>query len=470
MLLQYFYDDKLAQASYLVGCQAANEAVVIDPARDVQPYIKAAEEHGMTITGVMETHIHADYLCGARELADRTGAVLYVSDEGPAEWKYENIDKLNHQLLKDQDQIKLGKIRFDVMHTPGHTPESVSFLVTDGGAEADEPLGIFTGDFVFVGDIGRPDLLEKAAKQKDTAAAGAEDMFHSLEKFKQLPDFTQVLPGHGAGSACGKSLGSVPSSTVGYEKRFNWALQYTDKEQFKQDLVEDQPEPPVYFAEMKRVNKEGPAFLKDLADPEVMGKELLQEAVSTGQVIDTRPPEQFAAAHMEGVMNLPLNKSFTNWAGWLLNYEDPIYAIVEENQVDELKTALRSIGLDQLKGWANPSIAMTIGKPQSFDQLTPEQASDWIESGSVHVLDVRGAAERKNGYVEGSTHIMLGELPHRIKEVPTDKPVLVQCGTGLRSAIGASILQKNGITDVKNMMGGFGRFAKMGSEDVIVDG
>lgn len=218
MLLKYFYDSNLAQASYMVGCQQSNEAVIIDPARDIAQYVETANKEGMKIIGSLETHIHADFVAGSRELAAQEGATMYLSDEGSADWKYENLENVPHQLLKDGDQIKVGNLTFTVLHTPGHTPESISFTLIDGGIPAEDPMGIFTGDFVFVGDVGRPDLLEKAAKMEGTSEEGAKQMFGSLKKFKQLPDHLQLWPGHGAGSACGKALGAVPSSTVGYEK------------------------------------------------------------------------------------------------------------------------------------------------------------------------------------------------------------------------------------------------------------
>ncbi|EMI52833.1 MBL fold metallo-hydrolase, partial [Rhodopirellula sallentina] len=220
MLLKYFYDQKLAHASYMVGCQRANEAVIVDPGRDIEQYLEMAEREGVRVVAVAETHIHADYVSGARELADRVGAKLYLSDEGPDEWKYLYADQYDHEFVHDGDSFMIGKIRFEVMHTPGHTPESISFVVTDQGGGADEPMGIFTGDFVFVGSIGRPDLLEEAAKIEGTAEPGARDLFRSAERFKAMPDYLQVWPAHGAGSACGKGLGAIPSSTVGYRKRF----------------------------------------------------------------------------------------------------------------------------------------------------------------------------------------------------------------------------------------------------------
>jgi len=243
LLLRYFYDEKLAHASYLAGCQETGEAIVIDPGRDLEPYFQAAKAEGVRIVAATETHIHADFVSGLRELGEAHQVKLYLSDEGDEDWKYQYADGLNHQLVKDKDRFAVGSLVFEVMHTPGHTPESISFLLTDRGGNADRPMGIFTGDFVFVGDVGRPDLLEKAAGYQGAAEAGARAMFRSLQKFKQLPDYLQVWPAHGAGSACGKALGAVPSSTVGYEKLFNWALAHANEEEFVRALLDGWTDP-----------------------------------------------------------------------------------------------------------------------------------------------------------------------------------------------------------------------------------
>ena len=267
MLLKYFYDEALAHASYLVGCQRSGEALVIDPGRDVEPYLSFAKSNGLTIVGAAETHIHADFVSGARELAERCGATLYLSDEGPTEWKYQYLDQVDAKLLKNGAKFTVGNLRLDTLHTPGHTPESLSFLLTDVGGGAHEPMGIFTGDFVFVGSIGRPDLLETAAGVAGSAEVGARELYHSMRRFRELPDYLQVWPAHGAGSACGKGLGAIPSSTVGYETRFNPALQFDDEQAFVHYILADQPETPFYFGVMKRVNKAGPALVDSL--PEV---------------------------------------------------------------------------------------------------------------------------------------------------------------------------------------------------------
>ncbi|HMR18992.1 MAG TPA: MBL fold metallo-hydrolase, partial [Sphingobacterium sp.] len=251
MFFQQIYDKTLSQASYIVGCQAKNMAIVIDAKRDIDSYLDIATQNKLKITHIAETHIHADFLSGSRELAHVTGADLYLSDEGGEDWQYE----FEHIGLKDGDIIPVGNLTLEVLHTPGHTPESICFILRDHPA-SDVPVMIFTGDFVFVGDIGRPDLLETVAGLVGTKEIGAQQMFYSLKRFAALPDFVQVWPGHGAGSACGKSLGAVPSSTVGYEKIRNWAFQFgEDYEGFKNFLLSDQPEVPTYFAMMKRLNK-----------------------------------------------------------------------------------------------------------------------------------------------------------------------------------------------------------------------
>jgi hydroxyacylglutathione hydrolase len=266
VFMRMIYDEKLAQAAYLIGCQRTGEAVVIDPERDVDRYIDLAKDNGLRIVATAETHIHADFVSGSRELAERVGAKVYVSDEGDADWKYEWLDKkvgggsYDHQLLKDGDSFKIGNIELKAIHTPGHTPEHIVFLVTDHGANATEPIGMATGDFVFVGDLGRPDLLETAAGHAGAMEPSARRLFSTVKKLGEIPDFVQIWPAHGAGSACGKALGAVPMSTVGYEKRFNPAIQAAATEQgFVDFILTGQPEPPMYFANMKRDNKVGPA-------------------------------------------------------------------------------------------------------------------------------------------------------------------------------------------------------------------
>lgn len=459
MLLRFFYNDQLAQASYLVGCQASGEAIVVDPARDIKPYLCAAEDQGMRIVAAAETHIHADFVSGARELAECTGAALLLSDEGGADWKYGYLAAYRHVLLHDQATFFVGNLRFDVLHSPGHTPEHIALVLTDT-AGADRPMGIFSGDFVFVGDVGRPDLLEKAAAQAGTAETGARQMFHSLARFKQLPDYLQVWPGHGAGSACGKALGAVPSSTVGYEKLFNWALQHDEEEAFVAALLAGQPEPPRYFATMKRLNKLGPQVLHGL--PSKIQRRPIQDLTwllnSGARVVDTRPPEAFAAAHIPGTINIPYGSSFVNWAGWLIGYDQPFYLIAERHGVEQIARDLSLIGLDDLAGYFEPPTLggwQEAGLPlQSYQMATPRQVAQRILANEVTVIDVRNQTEWQEDRLAAAQHIMLGYLEDQIAALPRDKPLVVHCRTGIRSAIAASLLQAQGVPTVINMLGG----------------
>jgi hydroxyacylglutathione hydrolase len=466
MLLKYFYDDKLAHASYMVGCQVTNEAVIVDPGRDIELYLREAAAQGMRIVGAAETHIHADFVSGARELAERTGATLYVSDEGDADWKYHYLNEYPHQLLRDGDCFMVGNIRMVTMHTPGHTPEHISFVLTDTMG-ADRPMGIFTGDFVFVGSTGRPDLLEKAAGVKDTAVVGARQLYQSVQRFKELPDYMQVWPAHGAGSACGKGLGAIPSSTVGYEKLFNPMLTIDDEEFFIDMLLEGQPEPPKYFAVMKRVNKEGPAILGGFATPAQLAISQMPDLLASGaMIVDTSAAQAFAQAHIPGTINIPL-ASLPTWAGWLVDYEKPVYLIIDPARVQEAVRDLAYIGIDKVTGyWADTAVAewQQSGKSsQSYAVVPATELAQKIFNGEVTVVDVRSQTEWDEGHLPGASHIMLGYLPERAAElVNSDKPIVVQCRSGARSGIGASILQAQGAANVINLAGGIREWAKAG--------
>ncbi|MCB0212958.1 MAG: MBL fold metallo-hydrolase [Anaerolineae bacterium] len=463
MLLKYFYDDKLAHASYMVGCQATGEALVIDPARDTRPYLEMAAENDMKIVGAAETHIHADFLSGARELAQQTGAKLYLSDEGDENWKYEFSPRFDIQLVKDGDTFKVGNIIFEVMHSPGHTPEHISFIITDS-AGANKPIGIFTGDFVFVGDIGRPDLLEEAAGIKGTSEPGARQMYKSIQRFKQLPDYMQVWPAHGAGSACGKALGAIPSSTVGYEKLFNTAMSYEDEDQFVKALLDGQPEPPFYFAMMKKLNKVDRDVLDELPEPERLDLEQLKEKLDAGaMVVDKKKKKNSAAGHILGTINIPEDNSFTNWAGWMLSYDQPFYLIATQDAAYQAVRDLAYIGLDKFDGYVTPeAVEQWPEELQSYASTTSDEVAQQIKNGDVTVLDVRGTSEWLEGHLPQAQHIMLGYLPNRVNEVPTDKPVVVHCRTSNRSAIAASVLQAKGIANVIKMKDGYSGWAAAG--------
>ena len=466
MILKRFYDGKLAQASYLIGCAATGEALVVDPNRDVNEYIQAAEAEGVRVTHVTETHIHADFVSGSRELASRTGAQLLLSDEGDADWKYEYAREAGAGLLTDGSRFWVGNVLLEALHTPGHTPEHLSFLVTDTAA-ADQPIGVLTGDFVFVGDVGRPDLLETAAGVTGAMEAGARTLFHSLQRFKARPDYLQVWPGHGAGSACGKDLSSVPYSTVGYERRFNWAFTVEDEDEFVRMVLTGQPEPPRYFARMKQLNREGPRILGGFPHPDRLAAEQLPRILDNGAlVVDTRPAAEYAVGHVPGTLNLPLDNSFPTWAGWLIPSERDLYLIADKPQSEEAVRDLAMVGLDRIAGWfgidALDAWTRSGRAPGTVPQVSPRQLTERSGGGDAIVLDVRDPAEWQAGHLPGVQNIPVGHLSERLDEIPRGEAIVVHCQSGARSAIAASLLQAQGFGDVANLTGGFAAWEAAG--------
>jgi hydroxyacylglutathione hydrolase len=483
MIVKRFYDEKLAQASWLIGCAATGEAVVVDANRNVEQFIRAAEDEGVRVTHVTETHIHADYVSGSRELAHRTGAQLYLSDEGGEDWKYQFAAEAGAVLLRDGDRFDVGNIRMDVMHTPGHTPEHLTFLVTDRAA-TDRPIGAFTGDFVFVGDVGRPDLLEKAAGITGTMEAGARVLFRSLERFREQPDYLQIWPGHGAGSACGKGLSAVPTSTVGYERLYNWAFRIEDEDEFVEAVLAGQPEPPKYFAEMKRINKEGPALLGGFRRPERLPASRMKEVLeSGGLIVDTRPAAAFAVRHVPNTINIPLDRSFTTWAGWLVPYEKDFFLLADDrctHCIDEAVRNLAMIGLSRIAGYfgteAVDAWEAAGRRLQSISQISAGELAEVARRDEISIVDVRGETEWESGRIapagSGSArvhHIPLGYLADRLSEISTDRPVAVYCQSGGRAAIASSLLQANGFQKVLNFSGGYAAWKEEGRPTVAGD-
>lgn len=465
MFMRMVYDEKLAQAAYLIGCQKTGEAIVIDPERDVDRYIELAAANDLRITAVAETHIHADFLSGARELAERVGAKVYVSDEGDQDWKYQWLDQkvgggsYDHQLLRDGDAFFIGKIELRAIHTPGHTPEHLVYMVTDHGGGATEPIGIATGDFVFVGDLGRPDLLETAAQQAGAMEPSARRLYKTVHKLDDVPDFVQVWPGHGAGSACGKALGAVPMSTIGYEKRFNPAIRAaTSEDAFVDFILSGQPEPPLYFATMKKLNKVGPPVLGGVPQPKRLDASDLRSVDPKATAItDTREWAEFRDGHVPGSLSLPLIKSFNTDAGSMIGANEPMILIVEPDRLDEAVRDLIRIGLDRVEGWVDAS---TIGEYEDGShalvttrEIEPGAAEELVESGKVSVLDVRRKTEYAEGHIDGATNIAHTRLASRMSEVP-EGTLLVHCRSGVRSARASAYLQRLG-HEVINLKGGF---------------
>lgn len=456
MFFQQVYDKTLAQASFFIGCQAKNEAIVIDAKRDIDSYLEIAKQNNMKITHIAETHIHADFLAGSRELAEVTGAKLYLSDEGGENWQYE----FPHVGLKDGDVINVGNLSLKVMHTPGHTPESISFLLTDHPA-SEEPVMIFTGDFVFVGDIGRPDLLEEAAGLVGTKEIGAQQMFESLKKFAELPDYVQVWPGHGAGSACGKALGAVPSSTVGYEKIRNWAFQFGDDyEGFKNYLLSDQPEAPVYFAMMKKLNKVDRPLLVEVPEHPTLSVEEV-EKMDDITLIDTRHKTEFAKGHLKDAINIQNNNSLANWAGWMIGYDENMVMIADEGNQEEITRKLMRIGLDNIKGFVTDLDSAELEKTKLVDADTVEAMKD---NSDTVLLDVRGISEFKAEHIPGAEHRFVGSFRKKLPTDIKDKKIIIQCQSGDRATIAASYLEKNGFNQVYNYAGSFIDWKNQGKE------
>lgn len=474
MILERFYDEKLAQASYMVGCAATGEALVVDPSRDIEQYLRAAEHHGLHITRVTETHIHADFVSGLRELSARTDAQMYLSDEGDADWKYAFADDANATLVHNGDSFMVGNVKVEVVHTPGHTPEHIVFVITDTAA-TDRPMGVFSGDFLFVGDVGRPDLLERAAHFEGTMEASARRLFKSVQGFRHLPDSLQVWPGHGAGSACGKALGAVPQTTLGYEQDVNWAFQVHDEEEFVQLVLDGQPEPPRYFAEMKRVNKVGPRILGGARRPPRLPESAVDGLRDDGAIIvDTRRWSDYSAGHIPGTINIPHSRSFTTWAGWLIPYDRDFYLIIDEEHcstcLEEAVQDLASIGLDRVAGYFGVEAVddWAVG-PRELDVVEEINAQDLAEqlgTETVQLIDVRGATEWQAGHIRGSTNIPLGYLQDRVTEIPRDQPVVVQCQTDPRSSIAVSVLKSLGVHNVLNLKGGLAHWVAIGNEVV----
>jgi hydroxyacylglutathione hydrolase len=468
MLFRRFYDENLAQASYMIACEKTREAVVVDPNSDVAQYTRAAGADRVRIAHVTETHIHADFVSGARALADAAGAVLHLSGEGSREWSYTDTALKRAKVLRDGSHIDVGRIRLRASHTPGHTPEHLTFFVSDLERGKD-PVGALTGDFVFVGDVGRPDLLELAVGAKGTMEGSARELFRSLGKMKAEPDHLQIWPGHGAGSACGKSLGSMPQSTLGYERLFNWAFGDMSEKEFVAKVLENQPVPPRYFAVMKRVNRLGAKPATSL-EPMYAGMVELESALENGvTVIDTRLAAEFAVGHVPGTLNIPLGKSFLNWSGALVP-EDPGFYLVTEAETDDavklILGDLSKVGLTRVRGVFQSDILYEWksrrGDLETVSQLDATGLKSLAGENGLQVVDVRSPEEWSNGHLRGAIHIPLAQLPDRIGELDASAPIVLHCKGGGRSSIATSFLQSRGLPNVANLAGGFDAWVAQG--------
>ena len=454
MLFRQIFDPTLAQYSYLIGCQRTKEALIVDPERDIDRYIALAAAEGLEITTVTETHIHADFLSGARDLGEATGATVYLSDEGDADWKYNwpQTSTAQVRLVRDGDLFRVGQIELKVLHTPGHTPEHICFVVTDIGGGASEPMGILSGDFLFVGDLGRPDLLESAAGQVGAMEPAAGRLWDSTHLLEPFADLLQVWPAHGAGSACGKALGAVPTSTLGYERRFNASLVLADsgRDAFVEGILEGQPEPPLYFGRMKVENRDGTPAPRELGPVAELDPDAFDQAARAdgAVVLDTRRDRNaYLGRHWKGALWAPWGGAdFLAMAGSYIDPAESIVLVGDPVLGAEMARALYRIGLDQVEG---------IASVETLDAVPASEAAtiisgDWdtvrrqMDDPNTEVLDVRRTSEFAAGGIDGARNIAHTRLRDRLGELDRNKELLVHCRTGHRAAAAVSFLERQG--------------------------
>lgn len=474
MFLRQITDSSLAQNAYLIGCQRTGEAIVIDPERDIDRYLELAAQNDLKITALAETHIHADYLSGARELMEHHGVVGYLSAEGGPDWQFEWAKSLpNTRFLHDGDSFRVGNIELKALLTAGHTPEHMSFLVTDLGGGATEPMGLLSGDFLFVGDVGRPDLLESAAGQAGVMEPSARTLYASLRSTAPLPEHLQILPAHGAGSACGKALGAVPVSVLGYERRFNGPFREAlegDEDGFVKEILSGQPEPPLYFARMKRDNKKGPALLPDgrLPHPRRLSASELSSFVEDrgdAAILDLRSDRTaFMDRHLKGSLFAPLaGGKLPLVAGSYVEENASILLVVNDgSEVDEAVRQLVRIGLDKVVAWI-PSVEALPEESDLVTSIARISTADLAGALKAHpdaaILDVRGAGEYAASHVLGAIHIPYTRLAARLGEVPEFQQLYVHCGSGLRASFAVPYLESKG-REVIHVNGAFGEIAE----------
>ena len=460
MFLRQIWDEALAQASYLIGCEQSRDAVVVDPTRDVDRYIELAQRFGFRIAAVTETHIHADFLSGSRELARQTGAVLYLSGGGDAEWSYRWASE-EAVLLHAGDSFRVGQLVVTVFHTPGHTPEHVSFSVVDRARGATYPVGLLTGDFLFVGDVGRPDLLESAVGERGKARQAAHHLFESLQILEHFPDFVQVWPGHGAGSACGKALGAMPHSTIGYERRYNPALQIAHRERFVEYVLSGQPDPPLYFARMKRLNRDGVPPLPELPRPRLLHSEELRTLPGVW-LVDTRPWDIFRQAHLEGAIFAPLTRAFPTVVASYVPEGAPVVLIARQQWLEAIVRSLVRVGVDEIVGYIEPEAIPSSGLC-SMDMIGTEQLEEFRHREGVLLVDVRDRYEYDAGHIPGAVHAPYARLPLYREHLPREAELIVYCQSGERSAYAAAYLQREGFR-VRYCAGGFAEWLRSGGK------
>ena len=450
MILHQFYLNCLAHASYVVGDEQSGVAAVVDPQRDIEQYISFAQEHGLKIAHVILTHLHADFIAGHLEMRDRVGATIYLGAAAKAEYAFTP--------LSDGSRIEMGRVRLQAIETPGHTPESISIEVFDLDRSETEPNAVLTGDTLFVGDVGRPDLRASLGWAATDLGGLLYDSLRT--KLMALPDASLVYPAHGAGSLCGKAISKETVSTIGEQRRSNYALQPMTKSAFIELVTADQPDAPAYFTYDAVLNsKERPTLDQALArELNPMTLELVLALQRTGgQILDTRDQGEFAAAHLAGSINIALGGQYATWAGSILNRERPIVIIADPGREQEAAMRLGRIGFDHIVGYLQDGLRSLEARPDltaTTERVSPPLAAERLAAGKAVAIDVRAPGERAQKAVPGSVGIPLNHLSERLGELPKDRPLLVYCAGGYRSSIGASLLQQNGFTQVSEIAGG----------------
>ncbi|WP_396928351.1 rhodanese-like domain-containing protein [Mycolicibacterium sp.] len=450
MILQQYYLDCLSHASYLIGDETTHRAVVVDPQRDVSEYVADAKKQGLTIELVIETHFHADFLSGHLELAEATGAKIVYSSV--AQTEFESVG------VADGERYSLGDVTLEFRHTPGHTPESLSIVVYEH-ADDTVPYGVMTGDTLFIGDVGRPDLLASIGFTREELA---EKLYNSLhDKLMTLPDSTRVYPAHGAGSACGKNLSTDLWSTMGDQKTTNYALRAPDKATFMNLVTEGQPPAPGYFVYNAILNRKDRELLDETKMPKAMTYDEVRAAIDNGAVlVDGRSPEEFALGHLRRAVNIGLEGRYAEFAGSVLPSDVDIVLFTDPGQELEGKNRLARIGFDRVIGYLDKPFETMFENQgdvavasrltaQAFDQRASEVAG-------LQIVDVRNPGEVAAGAIPNAVAIPVGQLPARLRELDQTKPTVVYCAGGYRSSVAASLLRKNGFTDVSDILGGYG--------------
>jgi hydroxyacylglutathione hydrolase len=452
MKIEQYYLGCLSHMSYLITDEKTKTAAIIDPQRDVEQYMRDAASGGYTIRHVFLTHFHADFIAGHLELRDKAGATIYLGRRGETEYPVTHI--------KDGDLIEFGDVRLKILETPGHTPEGISILVYDRAKGLDEPVAVMTGDTLFLGDVGRPDLL---ASSGVTAVELADMMYDSLRnKLLTLPDETLVYPAHGAGSMCGKNLSTDKVSTIGEQRKFNYALQPMSREEFKAMVTAEQSEAPGYFVHDAMLNRQEHASLdatitKSLRALEV--EEVLQLKDSGAQLLDTRDGIDFEGAHLAGALNIAVNGKYATWCGTILNDKNPIVVVAETGHQEEAIMRLGRIGFDNVVGYLKNGMDALENRPdliRRIDRITANNlAAQRSSPDPPIVVDVRTEREWTAGHIPDSINVPLNHFRERLNELPSDRSIVVHCEAGYRSAIAASLLSKTGRSDVMDMVGGF---------------